>query len=77
MGFDFEKILYIEDLISADDVFFAATGITSGDLLRGIDYFADGAQTGSLIMRGATGTIRRIITTHRLSKLNKISSLEH
>ena len=77
MGYDFGKILSIEDLVSTDDVFFAATGITSGDLLRGVDYFANGARTDSLVMRGATGTIRRIITTHRLSKLNKISSLEH
>lgn len=77
MGYDFDKILSIDDLISTDDVFFAATGITSGDLLRGVDYFANGARTDSLVMRGATGTIRRILTTHRLSKLNKISSHEH
>lgn len=77
LGYDFQKILNLEDLISSEDVFFAATGITSGDLLRGVDYFANGARTDSLVMRGATGTIRRVMTTHRLSKLEKISSHDH
>ncbi len=73
---DFTRILHIEDLVSSEDVFFAATGITNGDLLRGVNYFADVATTDSLVMRGLTGTIRRITATHRLSKLNLISSLE-
>jgi fructose-1,6-bisphosphatase II len=77
MGFDFNKVLQINDLVSSDDVFFAATGVTHGDLLRGVDYFADGARTDSLVMRGLTGTVRRIIATHRLNKLNTISSLEY
>jgi fructose-1,6-bisphosphatase II len=77
LGYDFNKVLRLEDLISSEDVFFAATGITSGDLLRGVDYFANGARTDSLVMRGATGTIRRVMTTHRLSKLEKISSHDH
>lgn len=73
---DFTRVLHIEDLVSSEDVFFAATGITNGDLLRGVNYFADVATTDSLVMRGLTGTIRRITATHRLSKLNLISSLE-
>ncbi len=73
---DFNKVLHLEDLVSSEDVFFAATGITNGDLLRGVNYFADVATTDSLVMRGLTGTIRRITATHRLSKLNLISSLE-
>ena len=75
-GIDFNKVLHLEDLVSSEDVFFAATGITNGDLLRGVNYFADVATTDSLVMRGLTGTIRRITATHQLSKLNLISSLE-
>ncbi len=77
MGMDFEKVLTLDDLISSEDTFFAATGITHGDLLRGVDYFADGAQTDSLVMRGLTGTTRRIIATHRLSKLGPLSSIPY
>ena len=69
-------MLHLEDLVKSEDVFFAATGITNGDLLRGVNYFADVATTDSLVMRGLTGTIRRITATHQLSKLNLISNLE-
>jgi fructose-1,6-bisphosphatase II len=74
---DFEKVLTLDDLIASEDTFFAATGITQGDLLRGVDYFADGAQTDSLVMRGLTGTTRRITATHRLSKLGPLSSIPY
>jgi fructose-1,6-bisphosphatase II len=77
MGFDFNKLLTIDDLVASDDVFFAATGITNGELLRGVDYFANGARTESLVMRGLTGTIRRIDATHRLGKLSLISSIQY
>lgn len=77
MGFDFNKVLTLDDMVSSDDVFFAATGITDGELLRGVDYFADGAETESVIMRGLTGTSRRIIATHRLTKLSKISQIPY
>ena len=77
MGMDFEKVLTLDDLIASEDTFFAATGITHGDLLRGVDYFADGARTDSLVMRGLTGTTRRIIATHRLSKLGPLSSIPY
>ncbi len=73
---DFNTVLHLEDLVKSEDVFFAATGITNGDLLRGVNYFADVATTDSLVMRGLTGTIRRITATHQLSKLNLISNLE-
>jgi len=77
MGIDIHKPLFMDDLISSDNVFFAATGITSGDLLDGVSYFPNGARTDSLVMRGMTGTTRRIIATHRLNKLSEISSIPY
>ncbi|MEI8132890.1 MAG: class II fructose-bisphosphatase [Leptolinea sp.] len=77
MGYDFEKVLTMNDLVSSEDVFFAATGITNGDLLSGVSYFKDGARTDSLVMRGLTGTVRQIISTHRLEKLALISSIQY
>lgn len=77
MGMDFNRVLTIDDLVSSDDVFFAATGITSGDLLDGVTYSHDSAKTDSLVMRGLTGTVRRISATHRLNKLDMISSIQY
>jgi fructose-1,6-bisphosphatase II len=77
MGIDFNKVLTIEDLVSSENVFFAATGITKGYLLEGVSYFRDGAKTDSLVMRGLTGTVRHIISTHSLKKLERISSIEY
>ncbi len=77
MGYDIHQVLTMDDLVASEDVFFAATGITNGDLLKGVDYFADGATTESLVMRGLTGTIRRIVSTHRLQKLAKISEIPY
>jgi fructose-1,6-bisphosphatase II len=77
LGYDLEKVLTIDDLVSSEDVFFAATGITNGDLLRGVSYFKDGARTDSLVMRGLTGTVRQIISTHRLEKLARISTIQY
>ncbi len=77
MGMEFNRVLTIDDLVNSDDVFFAATGITNGDLLRGVDFYADGAQTDSLVMRGVTGTVRHIISDHRLDKLDLISAIHY
>lgn len=77
IGTDINKILTLDDLISSEDVFFSATGITTGDLLRGVDYYANGARTDSLVMRGLTGTVRRITADHRLDKLKRLSSREY
>ncbi len=77
MGIDFNKVLTIEDLVSSDNVFFAATGITRGNLLEGVSYSSDSARTDSLVMRGLTGTVRRIIATHSLKKLDLISSIQY
>jgi fructose-1,6-bisphosphatase II len=77
MGMDFNRVLTIDDLVSSEDVFFAATGITNGDLLRGVDYIPRGAKTDSIVMRGLTGTVRQIQATHRLDKLDKISRVKY
>ncbi len=77
MGYQIDKVLTIDDMVSSDDTFFAATGITSGDLLKGVDYFGNGATTDSVVMRGLTGTVRRITATHRLEKLSAISSIDY
>jgi fructose-1,6-bisphosphatase II len=77
MGYDVDHVLTMDDLVSSEDVFFAATGVTSGDLLKGVDYFSAGAYTSSIVMRGLTGTVRRIESTHRLSKLARISSIPY
>ncbi len=77
MGYDFDKILTMDDLVASDDVFFAATGITNGQLLQGVRYYADGARTHSLVVRGLTGTVREIFATHRLGKLREISAIEY
>lgn len=77
MGVDFNKPLLMDDLISSDNVFFAATGITTGDYLKGVQYFKDGARTDSVVMRGLSGTVRRVISTHKLSKLQRISAINY
>ncbi len=77
MGYDFEKILTMDDLVTSEDVFFAATGITDGQLLRGVKYFGDGARTDSLVVRGLTGTVRQITATHRIDKLHELSAIKY
>jgi len=70
-GEDVEKVYKTDDLISTDDVFFAATGVSSGDLFKGVRYFSGGATTQSLAMRGRSGTIRWIDSRHNFDKLDK------
>ncbi|NLC50899.1 MAG: class II fructose-bisphosphatase [Firmicutes bacterium] len=65
---DPRQLLLLDDLIKGDDVIFAATGITDGDMLRGVRFFGNRAETSSLVMRGHTGTIRFVRATHRLDK---------
>src|SRR5512141_1410353 len=76
-GYDFEKILTMDDLVSSEDVFFTATGITDGELLHGVRYFSHGASTDSLVVRGLTGTVRQITATHRLDKLHRLSAVKY
>lgn len=76
-GYDFDKVLTMDDLVSSEDVFFAATGITDGELLKGVKYYGDGARTESLVVRGLTGTVRRIEANHKLSKLHELSAVKY
>ena len=77
MGYRLEKTLGIDDLVHSDNVFFSATGITDGELLRGVHYIVGGATTDSLVMRSRSGTVRRIQATHRFEKLMKFSQVEY
>ncbi len=67
-GVDLDQILYTDDLVRGDDVSFAATGITSGELLDGVQYFGWGARTSSVMMRSHSGTIRYIQARHKWRK---------
>ena len=74
-GFDLDRILTTDDLVQGDNCFFAATGITDGELLRGVHYDHTGATTQSLVMRSKSGTVRRIDSHHRLQKLARYSAV--
>jgi fructose-1,6-bisphosphatase II len=69
LGYDLDRVLDTDDLVRSDNCFFAATGITDGELLRGVRFDGTGAQTESLVMRSRSGTVRRIEAHHRLKKL--------
>jgi fructose-1,6-bisphosphatase II len=75
-GHDLDRVLDTDDLVRSDNVFFVATGITDGELLRGVRYRAGGATTHSLVMRSKSGTIRVIESHHRLSKLRAYSAVD-
>lgn len=76
-GIDLNKVLTNNDLVQSEDVFFAATGITTGELLRGVRYFGGGATTHSMIIRSRSGTLRMITATHRLDKLQRYSVVDY
>ncbi len=75
-GLDLDKVYKTEDLIDSDDVFFAATGVSNSDLLKGVRYTTGGARTHSLAMRSRSGTIRWIDAWHDFGRLDKLSSIE-
>jgi fructose-1,6-bisphosphatase II len=77
MGYDLRQVLTIDDLVRSDNVFFAATGITDGELLDGVKYYGDGARTHSLVMRSKSGTVREIIAQHKWAKLMQISQVKY
>ncbi|MFI6508584.1 class II fructose-bisphosphatase [Streptosporangium sp. NPDC050855] len=74
-GLDLDATLSTDDLVRSDDVFFAATGITDGELMQGVRYRAGRAVTSSLVMRGRSGTIRKIESEHQLWKLRAYSAI--
>jgi fructose-1,6-bisphosphatase II len=76
-GEDLKKVYTTEDLISGDDVFFAATGVSSGNLLKGVRYFSGGAYTQSIAMRGRSGTMRWIDARHNFNKLEKLDTIKY
>jgi fructose-1,6-bisphosphatase II len=75
-GHDLHRVLATGDLVRGDNIFFCATGITSGDLLRGVRYRGSGAYTQSIVMRSKSGTIRVIDSYHRLEKLRRYSVVD-
>ncbi len=75
-GYDLNAVLTANDLVSGDDVFFAATGVTDGELMRGVRFWGDGAGTMSIVMRSGSGTIRKIESTHRWNKLRNYPTIE-
>jgi fructose-1,6-bisphosphatase II len=74
-GRDPDRVLHTSDLVNSDNVFFVATGITDGELMQGVTYRPGGATTDSLVMRSKSGTIRRVQSQHRLSKLQAYSTV--
>jgi fructose-1,6-bisphosphatase II len=76
-GYELDKVLDIDDLVRGDNVFFAATGVTDGELLRGVRFDHRGARTQSLSMRSKSGTSRQIDARHQLSKLSRYASIDY
>jgi fructose-1,6-bisphosphatase II len=76
-GHDLDRVLTTGDLVSGDNVFFCATGVTDGDLLRGVHYNPGGCTTQSIVMRSKSGTVRMIDAYHKLTKLRSYSSVKY
>ncbi|RQD73883.1 class II fructose-bisphosphatase [Desulfonatronospira sp. MSAO_Bac3] len=76
-GYDLKRVLTVRDLIQSEDVFFAATGISGGTFLQGVSFTGQGALTRSMVMRGKTGTLRRIESLHSFEKLMRISAIKY
>ncbi len=76
-GYDLKRVLTAEELVGSHDTFFAATGISGGTWLEGVSFTGSGAVTHSLVLRGKTGTMRRIESHHTWDKLMKFSSVKY
>lgn len=76
-GHDLDRVLVTNDLVKSDNCYFVATGVTNGDMLRGVSYRANGATTRSLVMRSKSGTIRYIESVHQLQKLQEYSVVDY
>ena len=72
-GFDLDRVLTTDDLVGGEDVFVAATGVTSGALLRGVRVVGDHVETESIVMRSRSGTVRRVAASHPLSKIQSLT----
>jgi fructose-1,6-bisphosphatase II len=76
-GLDPARVLHTNDLVSGDDVFVAATGVTTGSLLQGVQYTPGGAVTDSIVMRSRSGTVRRVVAQQSLAKLSALTGFEY
>jgi fructose-1,6-bisphosphatase II len=76
-GYDVDRVLTTDELVAGQDVFVAATGVTTGALLRGVRYFDHGASTDSIVMRSRSGTVRRVEARHAFEKLMTFSSIPY
>ncbi|ALC05427.1 Fructose-1,6-bisphosphatase class 2 [Corynebacterium deserti GIMN1.010] len=76
-GLELDTVLHTNDLVRSENCYFVATGVTNGDMLRGVSYRANGATTRSLVMRSKSGTIRHIESVHQLSKLQEYSVVDY
>jgi fructose-1,6-bisphosphatase II len=76
-GLDPARVLTTDDLVTGNDVFVAATGVTTGSLLRGVRYLPNGAVTDSIVMRSRSGTVRRVEATHALDKLEALTGRQY
>ncbi len=72
-----DKVLTTDDLVSSDNCYFAATGVTDGDMVRGVSYRPAGAVTRSLVMRSKSGTTRYVESIHQLAKLQEYSVVDY
>ena len=77
LGYDLNQVLTTDDLVAGDNCFFAATGVTDGDLLKGVRYHSQSAITQSLVMRSRSGTVRLVVAHHALEKLTNISAVDY
>jgi fructose-1,6-bisphosphatase II len=75
-GHDLQRVLTTDDLVSGENAFFVATGVTSGDMLRGVRYRDGSVYTQSIVMRSKSGTVRVIDSYHRLEKLARYSLVD-
>jgi fructose-1,6-bisphosphatase II len=74
-GYDLDRVLSIDDMVAGDNCFFAATGITDGELLKGVHFAGDSVFTESLVMRSKSGTVRVVSGRHKAAKLKEYSAL--
>ncbi len=76
-GHELNRVLTTDDLVASDNCYFAATGLTNGDMVRGVSYRANGATTRSLVMRSKSGTVRYVESRHKLAKLREYSIIDY